>query len=290
MQRDLKRVQDVADDVARRAQQDYVGHYNKHARKKVFSVGDQVLLLRPSSNVALKSHWIGPCTVEEVGVANAYWVRFPDRARKLVHASQLRPFVARVDQVGIIFDNEQSFGRLETCPSSDDIGPETEDRFERLDLAHLSPVQRKQLIALLREFSDIFNDKPGHCKIAEHKINLIEGAQPRRLRPYRIPDKLKAEVSRKIKDLQEQGKIRPSNSPFAHPVVLVTKPTGDIRLCVDLRLVNSMTISDRYPLPRADDLLRKVSTAKWISKIDASQGFHQILIVPEDCYNTIYKG
>ena len=86
----------------------------------------------------------------------------------------------------------------------------------------------------------------------------------------------------------EQGKIRPSNSPFAHPVVCVTKPTGDIRLCVDLRLVNSMTIADRYPLPRVDDLLRKVSTAKWISKIDASQGYHQIPIAPEDCYKTAF--
>ena len=74
LKEDLKRVQDVADDVARRAQQEYVGHYNKHARKKVFSVNDQVLVLRPSSTIALRSQWIGPCVVEEVGVANAYWV------------------------------------------------------------------------------------------------------------------------------------------------------------------------------------------------------------------------
>ena len=66
---DLKRVQDVADEVAKRAQQEYVGHYNKRARIKVFAVNDQVLVLRPSSTVALRSQWIGPCVVEEVGVA-----------------------------------------------------------------------------------------------------------------------------------------------------------------------------------------------------------------------------
>ena len=65
LKEDLKRAQDVADDVALRAQREYVGHYNKHAKKKVFNVGDQVLVLRPSSTIALKSHWIGPCTVEE---------------------------------------------------------------------------------------------------------------------------------------------------------------------------------------------------------------------------------
>ena len=65
----------------------YVGHYNKHARKKAFAVCDQVLVLRPPSTIALRSQWIGPCVVEKVGVANAYWIRFPDGGRKSVHAS-----------------------------------------------------------------------------------------------------------------------------------------------------------------------------------------------------------
>ena len=56
---------------------------------------------------------------------------------------------------------------------------------------------------------------------------------------------LKAEVSRQIKDLEEQGKIKKSNGPFAHQVVCVMKPSGDVRLCIDLRLVNSMTVDDR---------------------------------------------
>ena len=135
---DLKRVQEVADEVALRAQREYVGHYNKRAKIKEFKVGDQVLVLRPSSTIALKAHWIGPCTVEEAVVANAYWVRFPDGGRKCVQASQLRHFVARVDQVGIVFDDEQSFGKIETCPSSDDVLLELEDRFDRLDLRQLS--------------------------------------------------------------------------------------------------------------------------------------------------------
>jgi hypothetical protein len=140
---DMKRVQEVADEVALRAQREYVGHYNKHAKIKEFKVGDQVLVLRPSSTIALKAHWIGPCTAAEAVVAIAYWVRFPDGGRKYVHASQLRHFVARVDQVGIVFDNEQSFGKIETCPSSDDVLPESDDRFDRLDLRHLSLAQRK---------------------------------------------------------------------------------------------------------------------------------------------------
>ena len=63
-----------------------------------------MLVLRPSSTVALRSQWIGPSVVKEVGVANAYWVRFPDGGRKSVHASQLKLYVARGDQVGVICD------------------------------------------------------------------------------------------------------------------------------------------------------------------------------------------
>ena len=60
------------------------------------------------------------------------------------------------------------------------------------------------------------------------------------------------------------------------------KPSGDVRLCIDLRLVNSMTVNDRYPLPRVEDLLSRVSSAKWITKLDAVQSYHQIPMCPED--------
>ena len=177
---------------------------------------------------------------------------------------------------------------MQTCPSTDDFEPTSDDRFDKLNLSHLLPSQKIELVALLQEFSDIFSDKPAHCKLVEHKINLIENAQPRRLRPYRIPDRLKAEVNRQIKDLEAQGKIRKSNSPFAHPVVCVMKPSGDVRLCVDLRLVNSMTVDDRYPLPRVEELLSRVSRTKWITKLDAVQSYHQIPMREEDCYKTAF--
>ena len=66
------------------------------------------------------------------------------------------------------------------------------------------------------------------------------------------------------------------------------KPSGDVRLCIDLRLVNSMTVDDRYPLPRVEDLLSRVSSAKWITKLDAVQSYHQIPMCPEDCYKTAF--
>ena len=143
---DLERVQSVADQVAHRSQQEYEGRHNKHAKQKVFKIGERVLVLRPSSTNALKSTWIGPCAIEEAVVGNVYMTHFPDGGRKVVHASELRLFVARTDQVGVVFDHEESFGKLEPCPSTDDFSPATDDRFDKLDLSHVSQAQRIELV------------------------------------------------------------------------------------------------------------------------------------------------
>ena len=97
--------------------------------------------------------------------ANAYWVRFPDGGRKSVHASQLRPYVARTDQVGVIFDNERQFGDLQTCPSSDDFEPTCDDRFDKFELVRLLSVQRP-LVASWKELADNLYEKGANQVVA----------------------------------------------------------------------------------------------------------------------------
>ena len=100
--------------MAKRAQQEYVGHYNKHARKKSFAVNGQLLVLRPSSTVALRAQWIGPCVIEEVGVANAYWVRFADggRCHEIEYPPRQDNPLKQLSKGGILL------GRMECNPSS----------------------------------------------------------------------------------------------------------------------------------------------------------------------------
>jgi len=74
----------------------------------------------------------------------------------------------------------------------------------------------------------VFNDKPGCCKSAMYTINLKDGYVPKQSRPYRIPDILKPEVDRQITELLKDGKIIPSVSAYAHPIVLVSKPDGSV--------------------------------------------------------------
>ena len=94
----------------------------------------------------------------------------------------------------------------------------------------------------------VFSDSPGQCTVTSHEINLEEGFWPKAMRPYRIPDKLKVEVDKHVDQLFKDGKIRPSASPYTHPIVCVVKPDRSIHLCCDFRHVNSGTINDAYPI------------------------------------------
>lgn len=134
----------------------------------------------------------------------------------------------------------------------------------------------------------MFNEKPGRCRVASHRIDLVEGFEPRSFRPYRIPDKLKGEVDRQIDQLLNDGKIRPSSSPYAHPIVCVAKTNGEVRVCTDMRYVNSGTINDAYPTPRAEDLLHEIGTANFISTLDCTSGYWQIPMRESDIYKTAF--
>jgi len=276
---------DLAVTNAKKAQKSYTDQYNVLSKEKKFEVGDLVLVLLPDSTNKLMAQWQGPGTVVDQVSPNSYRVSLDTGAVKVLHANHLRPFVARVDSVGVIFEDDEDFGVIEYCPTSlDDVSKELKD----LDLSHLSESQRTELLCLLQRYSHVFSDKPGYCNVACHEINLEDDFRPKAMHPYRIPDRLKVEVDRQIDELLKDGKIRPSHSPYAHPIVCVAKPNGDIRVCCDLRHVNSGTINDAYPMPRAEDMLMKVSSAKYLTTLDCTSGYWQIPLRESDIQKTAF--
>ena len=119
----------------------------------------------------------------------------------------------------------------------------------------------------------VFDDKPGLCKIGEHEIRLKENEPIPRRKLYPVPFALRDEVDRQITELLAAGIIEPSNSPYIHPIVCVKKKTGDIRIAVDYKAINSITVTDAMPMMRMNELLFEVGKAKYISCLDASSGF-----------------
>jgi hypothetical protein len=95
---------------------------------------------------------------------------------------------------------------------------------------------------------------------------------------------LKAELD----SLLEKGFIRPSALPWGSPALFIPKKDGTQRLCVDCRALNAVTIKNKYPLPRINDLLDQLRQAKFFSRIDLRSGYHQMKIWLEDIYKTMF--
>ncbi|XP_019096116.1 PREDICTED: uncharacterized protein LOC109130704 [Camelina sativa] len=98
-----------------------------------------------------------------------------------------------------------------------------------------------------------------------------------------------AVLKKQLGELLEKGFIRPSSSPWGAPVLFVNKKDGSFRLCVDYRGLNRVTVKNKYPLPRIDELLDNLQGAKWFSKIDLASGYHQIPIDPTDIWKTAFR-
>eukprot|EP00253_Pinus_taeda_P018697 PITA_18697 len=97
------------------------------------------------------------------------------------------------------------------------------------------------------------------------------------------------ELKLQLKEMLDKGYIRPSVSPWGAPVLFVRKKDGTLRLCIDYRQLNKVTIKNRYPLPRIDDLFDQLKGAAVFSKIDLRSGYHQVCIKEEDIYKTTFK-
>ena len=149
-----------------------------------------------------------------------------------------------------------------------------------------------QSILVASEYANVFPDEvlglPPSRDI-DFTIDLIPGAGSVSMSPYRMAPAELAELKKQIEELMEKQFIRPSASPWGAPVLLVKKKDGSSRLCVDYRQLNKLTVKNKYPPPRIDDLLDQLKGAGVFSKIDLKSGYHQILVKPEDVQKTAFR-
>nr|GFC10087.1 putative reverse transcriptase domain-containing protein [Tanacetum cinerariifolium] len=97
------------------------------------------------------------------------------------------------------------------------------------------------------------------------------------------------DLSEPLKELSDKGFIRPSSSPWGTPVLFVKKKDRSFRMCIDYRELNKLTVKDRYPLPRVDDLFDQLQGSSVYSKIDLRSGYHQLRVREEDIPKTAFR-
>ncbi|CAM4574270.1 unnamed protein product [Lepidochelys olivacea] len=257
------------------AQKEQKAWYDKHARERSFKVGDQVMVLKALQAHKMEASWEGPFMVQErLGAVN-YLLAFPtsNRKPKVYHINSLKPFYSR---------------ELKVCQFTAQGGDDAEwpegvyyegkcsGGVEEVNLSMtLGRIQRQQIQELCTSYAPTFSATPGLTERAYHPIDT-GNAHPIRVHPYRVSPQAKTAIEREIQDMLQMGVIRPSESAWASPVVLVPKPDGEIRFCVDYLKLNAVTHPDNYPMPRTDELLEKLGRAQFISTLDLTKGYWQV--------------
>lgn len=123
----------------------------------------------------------------------------------------------------------------------------------------------------------------------EFGIELIPRTALVSIAPYRMVPKELAELKAQIQELLDSGFIHPSVSPWRAPILFVKKKDGTMRMCIDYRQLNRLTINNKYPLPRIDNLFDQFKGASVFSKIDIRSGYHQLRVKEADVHKMAFR-
>ncbi|KAI3732746.1 hypothetical protein L1987_63954 [Smallanthus sonchifolius] len=163
-------------------------------------------------------------------------------------------------------------------------------------LAHIvqKDVKKKNIqdIPIIRDFPEVFpEDLSGLPPVrqVEFRIDLVPRANLVARAPYRLAPFEMQELASQLQELSNKGFIRPSHSPWGASVLFVKKKDGSFRICIDYRELNKLTIKNRYPLPRIDDLFDQLQRSTCFSKIDLRSGYHQLRVQEDDIPKTAFR-
>ena len=276
IRRRLATMQQVVRENLKEAQGKQKRLYDVHSSKRRLEVGDKALVLLPTPGSKLEMKWQGPFKVTRVledGLNYELDTGKIYKQHRTYHINLLSKWQSRDEMAALVMTESPEM----SLPHENNVFPFGHDEtWEDVVISDdLTEGQRQQVRNLLHEYSDVFSGRPNLTNVAMHKIDTGDSL-PIRCSPYKIPQKLEEEVNKEIEKMLEMGIIRPSTSPWAAPVVIVPKPDGTIRLCVDYRKINRVTKMDAYPIPSMERMIEKIASAKYISTMDLTKGYWQI--------------
>jgi hypothetical protein len=286
---------EVAREHLRASQEAMKTRFDNKAENRVFEPGDKVLALLPMSQEPLAAKFQGPYQIMRRLNDVNYVVSTPDRrkSRRVCHINMLKPYHEREpgSPVGLVqsfsepdvpqpHPTEEDQDTIDLRNAGVDPTPMKLSNSEVLanldsELSYLTECQREELKELFSTHKSLGSDVPGLTSLAIHDVD-VDGAKAIKQHPYRLnPTKL-ALVREEIKYMLDKGLIEPSQSAWSSPIVLIPKPDGSQRLCIDYRKVNSVTRADSFPIPRLEDCIDKIGNSAFVTKIDLLKGYWQV--------------
>ena len=265
-------------------------HYDRSAVARSFCIGDQVLVLLPIPGSALAARFSGPYSVVEKLSDTDNVISTPDRSRKtrVCHINMLKLYHARIlDPAEGNISPVASVSMFNTALDDDGLklryAPQQCGRLANSKimanlssyLSHLSTEKCTEVVQLITEYSMLFNDTPTRTSVIEHDI-VVSDPAPIRQHPYRVNAAKRSAMKKEVQYLLDNKLARPSSSAWSSPCLLVPKSDDTPRFCTDFRKVNAVTVPDSYPLPRMDDLIDNVGSARFVSKLDLLKGYWQV--------------
>ena len=248
-------------------------YYDRKARERSLELGEIVLVHTPSTSGKFDNVWEGPFEVIDKLSEITYKLAVPDRRShtQTAHINRLKKWVTpRANLYRLVL--------------ADQVEGEEESLWKvKMGETAITHDQRAQLDGILTEFEDTVTKVLGCNPVTTHTIKT-DNSQPVRPHPNRVAPAWKDQLKEQIYEMVGNGILIPSQSPWSSAMVPVQKSSGAIRQCIDYRKVNSVTIPDPYVMPRIQDLLDKLSEAKWLSKLDLNKGYYQI---PLDSESTV---
>ena len=263
-------------------------HYDENALDRNFEPGDKVLALLPIPGKPLQARYYGPYTVDKKLNDINYIVNTPGRRKdkQLCHINMLKKYIDRdssifssVNLVNYVpheqnqMDSED-MNFVKSDPSSSKL--QNSDILKDQNLSHLYSDKRLELKQLILEYEHLFPDIPFRTDKIYHDVDIIDGSKPVKQHPYRMNPEKQQYLREEVQYLLDIDFIEPSQSEWSSPCILVPKPDGTFSMCTDYREVNSVTKTDRFPIPRINDCIDNIGHAKYVPKFDLLKGFWQI--------------
>jgi len=260
-----------------KAQEEQRLQYDKRAKPRSLREGDKVLLLLPVNKSKLLLQWKGPYKVLQKTSSVTYRIKIGSK-EKVFHINMLKKYYDRKDDnsgedvamYSVIVQDEDDSHEIPTCTLKQS------EKYTDVKISEtLDDSQKREVMELLELYQDILTDLPGSTEVVEHEI-VTTTETPIRDKGYPIPYAMRGVLQDEVKKMEKMGVIKRSTTGYGAPPVLVKKPDGSVRFCINYKKLNSVTVSDNEPMPDQYEIYVHLQGKKYKTIADLSKGYWQI--------------